>query len=48
MKNNKNKNKAKASERNKLETRSNRHNANYACWMHEQMSLNIGRINAWT
>ena len=30
MKINKNKSKAKASERNMLETRSNRHNANYA------------------
>ena len=31
MKINKNKNKAKVSERNMLETGSNRHNANYAC-----------------
>ena len=31
MKNNKNKSKAKARERNMLETRSNRHNTNYAC-----------------
>ena len=29
--NKKNKNKAKVSERNMLKTRSNRHNANYAC-----------------
>ena len=32
MKINKNKSKTKASERNMLETRSNRHNANYACF----------------
>ena len=31
MKINKSKSKAKARERNMLETRSNRHNANYAC-----------------
>ena len=48
MKNNKNKSKAKSLKKNMLKIEANDAYQSKHVTMHEQMSLNIGRINAWT